>query len=279
MKHATPPFRAICLTMFSDPPIWEDLRAKLRYFAFADEVCPETGKQHKQGFAYSWKAMRLTGWKKLFPKHHIEIMRGNFRENTAYCSKEGKLTEFGEIPNLNGEKKTLLDYKSYIDDNGDVIELLEEHPELFGTFCQYRNGLREYAAYKRRKLMQNRDVPDVYVRIGPPGTGKTRWLDDTFGLDGWVTAPDNTGHWFDGCDRDVILFDDVEAGSIPPLSLFKRLTDRYPLQVPVKGGFITWKPKTIVFTSNSAPNQWWKDLTDFDKGAIERRIKEIVVVE
>jgi hypothetical protein len=118
----------------------------------------------------------------------------------------------------------------------------------------------------------------VYVRIGPPGTGKTKWFDDTYGPGNWVTSPDNNGHWFDGCDHDVILFDDVEAGVIPSPSFFKRLTDRYPIQVPVKGGFITWKPRVIVFMSNSAPTTWWTNLIAFDIGAIERRITKLEII-
>ena len=78
--------------------------------------------------------------------------------------------------------------------------------------------------------------------------------------------------------NDVILFDDVEIHVIPPTSLFKRLTDRYPIQVPIKGGFITWKPRVIVFTSNSHPKQWWTNLSDFDLGSIERRITKLEVV-
>jgi hypothetical protein len=100
----------------------------------------------------------------------------------------------------------------------------------------------------------------------------------TYGIGNWVTVPDNNGHWFDHRDHDVILFDDVEAGVIPSSSIFNGRTDRYPIQVPVKGGFITWKPRVIVFTSNSHPNQWWIHLSDFDLGAIERRITNIEVV-
>jgi hypothetical protein len=48
---------------------------------------------------------------------------------------------------------------------------------------------------------------------------------ETYGIGNWVTTPDNNGHWFDGCDHDVILFDDVETG-IPSPSFFKRLTVR-----------------------------------------------------
>lgn len=271
--------RNVCLTIFADPPDWDALKAKLRYFAYAHETCPTTGTPHLQSFAQAWKPMRLRAWKNLFPGAHIEQMRGRFRESESYCSKEGSLIEFGEKPNENGVKTSLINYKRKIDAGADVLEIAENE-DYFPTYVQYRGGLTEYKNHVRKKQKQNdRTVPDVYVRIGPPGTGKTKWLDEQFGLDGWSTAPDNTGKWFDGCDCDVVLFDDVEAGQIPPLSLWKRLTDRYPLQVPIKGGFITWKPTTIVFTSNSHPYEWWKDLSDFDKGAIERRIKEIVVVE
>ena len=41
----------------------------------------------------------------------------------------------------------------------------------------------------------------------------------------------NTGQWFDGCDHDIVLFDDIEASSCLRISLFFKLTDRYPHQV------------------------------------------------
>jgi hypothetical protein len=64
-------------------------------------------------------------------------------------------------------------------------------------------------------------------------------------------APDNTGRWCD-CDHDVILFDDVEAGSIPPFSQWKRLCDRYPFKVPVKGGFVDSSPGSQELSSSPA---------------------------
>ena len=103
-------------------------------------------------------------------------------------------------------------------------------------------------------------------------------MDDTYGIGNWFTSPDNNGHWFDNYDHDVILSDDVETGVIPSSSLFKRLTDRYPIQVSVKGGFITWKPRVIVFTSNSHPKQWWGNLSAYDLGVIERRLTNVEVV-
>lgn len=264
----------------------EDLRAlDVQYIAYAPETCPTTGRPHHQTWMYSGENKKWTHrkWKdKLFPyiaNDHFDRMIGSFDQNDVYCSKESTLVKVGIRPMKNGQHRSLLQVKEKIDQGEKVMEIAED-PDLFPTVARTERFLEKYFQHKRMKsLRDNRDIPDVYVRIGPPGTGKTKWLDDEFGTSGWTRAPDNTGRWFDACDADVILFDDVELGSIPPLSLFKQLTDRYPMQVPVKGGFITWKPKTIVFTSNSHPKQWWKDLSDFDLQAVERRIKEIVVVE
>jgi len=271
--------RNMVMTIYSVPPEWEAIKGKIKYFAYAQETCPETGNIHLQGFAQAWDKMRLAQWRDLFPNIHMEPMMGTFRENRAYCSKEGQLVEFGEKPNENGVKTSIINFKRKIDEGAQVLDIADSE-DYFPTYLQYRNGLKEYASYKRARRMQHdRDAPKVYVRIGPPGTGKTRWMDEQFGFDGWVSAPDNTGKWFDGCDRDVILFDDVQVGAVPTLDVFKRLTDRYPINVQVKGAFITWKPKVIVFTSNSHPFEWWPNLSEFDKGAIERRLTEVVVVE
>lgn len=275
-------FRNAVVTIWDRSPIvFEgEMRAKLRFFAYGEEITPTTNKEHRQAYAQAWKPMRLRAWLKCLPAgSYVDIMRGVFKENEGYCSKENELVKFGVEPNEDGVKKTTVEFKKAIDNGKRPLEVAEDE-EMFPTYLQYRSGFEAYSNHIRKKAKQlDRDMPKVYVRVGRAGTGKTRWMDETFGLDGWVMAPDNTGKWFDGCDRDVILFDDVDRDSIMSLSLWKRLCDRYPMQVPIKGGFITWKPKVIVFTSNTPPTQWWKDLPLFDQEAIERRCEDIVVVE
>jgi hypothetical protein len=268
--------RKICFTDHAEEePEFDD---GLQYLAYAKETCPTTGKQHWQGFAYHKTGMKLTGWKKLFPGAHIEQMRSDFDANKKYCSKEGQLIEHGQRPRQ-GERTDLQELKVQLDAGRRPMEIADQVEGMFSVVSRSHRFAESYFQYKRAKtLAHDRTAPDVYVRIGPPGTGKTKWMDDTYGIGNWVTAPDNNGQWFDNCDHDVILFDDVEARAIPTTSQFKRLTDRYPIQVPVKGGFITWKPKVIVFTSNSHPKEWWPNLSEFNLAAIERRITSIDVI-
>lgn len=267
-------FRSACITEHQNEPQWEDLSDQLRYLAYAEETCPTTQKKHFQAFAYAKAPMRFGGWKELFPTAHIEKMKGNFAQNEKYCSKEGKLIEFGERL-TQGKRSDLIQVKKLIDEGKRPMEIADEYDEHIGTIFKHEKCWNKLFQYKRQKKIQNdRTKPEVYIRWGDPGTGKTRWLDDNFGFDGWRFAPDNKGDWFDFCDeRDVICFDDVKINEIPPIGKILKLTHEYPIQVAIKGGFITWKPRVIVFTSNYPPEQWWNVRPD-DKNyvAFMRRV-------
>lgn len=93
-KNAT--FRAAVLTHFGSE--FTSLPDKIQYLAYGHETCPSTGKPHLQMWAYASNSMRFSQWKKIFPGDHIEPMNGSFAQNDAYCSKEGKLVEFGIRP-------------------------------------------------------------------------------------------------------------------------------------------------------------------------------------
>jgi len=181
-RTKTPVFNALVFTDFTLHK-WKNSELennKIQYVGYGLEICPETGKQHHQGWLYcntnakkSFKA-----WKKYFlsiglGSMHFERMKGNFPQNAEYISKEGKLTELGVKPMDNGHKRVLLDYKKEIDNGKDVLAIADSD-EMFGTFLQYRSGLHAYSQYKRGKRMEtDREVPEVYIRIGPPGTGKS----------------------------------------------------------------------------------------------------------
>lgn len=92
---------------------------------------------------------------------------------------------------------------------------------------------------------------------GATGLGKTRYVFHMHDPeDIWVWPGDR---WFDGyTGQPVALFDDFR-GELD-LGNMLRLLDRYPMDVPVKGGFANWVPRRIYITSNVLPAVWWPDL-------------------
>lgn len=252
---------------------------RIRYIIAGREIAPSTGTPHLQMTVCMWEGTKTVTITKMFPGcHNSGPCFKPLRNNTNYCSKDNDFFEIGDRP-AQGRRTDLISCKRRLDAGVKHMDLAQDD-EFYPHVAKYHSFFSKYEQYIRgQQLKTNRDVPLVYVRVGPAGTGKSRWLDNTFGLTGYVTAPDNTGKWFDGCDdSDVVLFDDVETGEIPPIGLFKKLTDRRPLKVAVKGGFIWWKPRVIVFTSNQHWHFWWDGISDANKKAIERRITEVIIV-
>jgi hypothetical protein len=157
--------------------------------------------------------MKLTGWKKVFPGAHIESMKGDFQSNEKYCSKEGLLVQHGQPPRQ-GERSDLQELKVQFDVGKKPMQIADEVEGMFGVVARTQRFCETYSEYKRHKLLENdRSLPEVYIRWGPPGSGKTRWMDDTYGTTGWVRHPDNITKWNDDCDCDVILFERSTTGS------------------------------------------------------------------
>ena len=188
----------------------------------------------------------------------VAEMKGDFKSNEAYCSKQGELVKMGREP-AQGQRNDIIAVKRLIDSGKRPMEIADEYEEHFGTVAKFDGFLNRYHSYKRRKLLQDdRSMPDVIIKWGPPRTGKTAWCDDEFGTSGWQRVPGKGVKWFNNCDCDVVLFDDVKINEIPPIGAILELTDRYLVDVDSKyGGLIPWKPKTVVFTSNYHPREWW----------------------
>ena len=56
------------------------------------------------------------------------------------------------------------------------------------------------------------------------------------------------------------------------VNILKRILDRYPMDVPVKGGHVRWNPETIVMTSNDPLEEWYPGLSRENLLALKRRM-------
>lgn len=231
-----------------------------RYGIIGYEVCPTTNKQHLQGYL-AWDNSRSL--KKFqedigLKKFYYEPSRGTALQNKTYCSKDGNFWEHGTMPQQ-GERTDWQQAVNQIDNGESIITVISEQPHLLPT-------IRSLQTYKNLvHKSTHRDVK-VIILIGSAGIGKTKWAWDNY--PDLYTKPE--GHWWDGyTGQNTILLDDY-YGDIP-YAQFLKVLDRYPLNLPIKGGFTPALYTTVIITSNQSHKQWGYP----DSLAISRRIHEI----
>lgn len=250
-KKKIPQFRGVCITDFRCVD-YTELPPGVQYIAWGHETCPTTNKPHLQVFAYGEQRTE-PGWAKLFGKSHVEGMRGTFAENDKYCSKQGVLQELGVRPMGTGKRRDLMDACQNVIKNPrtDPFALAVDDPDYAPVTVQYGKGLdRLRAAAFEKTIKGDITLPIVKYIHGPPGAGKT------YGVrmaepDLWSTS---TTQWFDGYyGQDAVLFNNLSPQGVTDFNLFLEVLDRYPVRVPIKGGFVMWKPKRIYITSTYPP--------------------------
>jgi len=274
------PFRGASITHYGEP--FQELPDKIQYLAFARETCPTTDRVHYQTWAYASTAMRLTGWKKAFPGDHIEEMRGTFDQNDKYCSKQSEMTTFGTRPMGNGKKRSLEELCHSVTqaaENGTYLCQVVTETDAQATFVQYHSGIQKLFNHTvtNKLLRVDKDfAPEVIYIHGEPGTGKSRYVRE-HDPDVFDIPEDDSYKWKDGYSgQDAVVYENVSVSNLKcPERMLKEI-DRYFIQVPVKGGYIGWRPKRIYITSVYQP-QHFADQAGFSKPSeFLRRITKIV---
>lgn len=232
-----------------------------RYGILGYEICPDTKRPYLQGYI-AWENPRsLQKFQKDIglKKFHYERSRGTAAENREYCSKDGNFWEHGEMP-LQGERIDWQQAVNHLDSGQDIQTVVSEQPHLLPSI----RALQTYKSLITKST--HRDVKVIFL-VGSAGTGKTRWAYENYPE--LYSKPD--GQWWDGyTGQDTILLDDY-YGDIS-YSTFLKVLDRYPLNLPVKGGFVGARYTTVIITSNKSFTQWYHE----SNNAIKRRIHQII---
>lgn len=253
------------LNNYTDPEV-ETIRSlgdnpQVVYIVFGREE-GEEGTPHLQGTICFHQRQRFRQAKRILGERcHLEKMRGSPSQAADYCKKDGDFEEFGELPGGSGQRNDLIALKNDID-NGHRLDVIADNH--FGAYLRYYKGINEY---RRLKATPRNWQTLVIVYWGATGTGKTRSVHDN-STDLYTHVG---GLWFDGYQgQKQVLFDDF-SGSDFKISYLLKLLDRYPMQVPVKGGFVNWNPEEIYITSNLAPHTWFRNAHEEHVLALERR--------
>jgi hypothetical protein len=258
--------RAWTGTAFGELIIPEEV---LTYSVYQEELCPTSGRVHKQFLLYFKRKITLKGVKDLIGPHHIEPAR-DLKACRQYCMKtETRVSdpvEYGAFPVPEKDLETVLSLCK----RSRVEDILEERPTLWRAIRQ----LREIRAV----VSVPRDFATVGLLLtGPTGSGKTRLaveIATLYPAAYWV-APDMK--WFDGYDGQELMIVDEFRGQVP-VSFFLRLIDRTPLILPIKGSSTQMRSELVIFTSNLSLRMLFPELDGLSFQAVQRRVVEINII-
>jgi len=215
----------------------------------------DAGTRHLQGYINLKNPRDFDSFCDWFPgrRVHLEIAKGNGKQNRAYCTKsEGRIEgpwEFGVLPEQ-GKRNDLLAVKADLDEGASMAEIAQNH---FSQFVRYSRAFKEYKCL----MATANDYPkEIICLYGTTGVGKTRWCYENCPGAYWKTRSVGHSQWWDGYDgHECIVIDEYYGWFTWDFLL--RLTDRYSIQLEVKQSTVPCLAKKIVFTSNKHPRDWY----------------------
>lgn len=250
-----------------------DPSAPFSWIIFQGEI-GSNGTRHLQG-AVSFESPKRLGQLRQIcgGRGHYELRRGTADQAAEYCRKEESYDpsverfERGERPVSQGTRTDLVKLAESIKGGADEVKLFSDYP---GLYLRYTRGIRDAI----RLCSKPRDFKtEVYWYWGPTGTGKSKTAHEKAPMAFWKSGIDN---WWDGyIGQEEVIIDDYRT-HMCPFNFLLRLLDRYPLLVPVKGGFVNFKAKVIYITTPLMPKETWCNRLEEDVNQLRRRVEHVV---
>lgn len=238
------------------------------YCVYGVETCPETGKQHHQGYVEFSTNRKLNRLKKFDDQIHWEKRHGTQAHAIDYSKKDGDWTEFGTAKECRqGSRKDIAEVREIVKNGGGMKDVLEVATSM--------QSIRMAEVYLKH-IEKKRDwKPEVYWYWGETGSGKTRRAVSEAGDDYYISS--RNLKWWEGYDaHDKVIIDDFRRDFCTFHELL-RILDRYPFRVEVKGSSRQLLAKKIWITSCYHPGDVYE--TREDIGQLLRRIDLISKIE
>lgn len=295
--------REWCFTIFpgSDEQrgqIGLDWEACCTYLCYQAELAPTTGARHLQGYVCFTTPRTMLGVKQilfpapLFTGIHLEPARGTKHDCRAYCSKEETrdpaagygFIEFGrfeDVPEQRGQgaRNDIFAATALIAAGRGMSAVAQEHSE---TFVKFHRGLVAYQSIvcTKPRVRDEGGVfqpPRVYWFYGSTGSGKTLAVFQEADAQEVYSKPGGNDWWDGYTGQPVTLLDDYR-GNWFPFSNLLRLLDRYPLQVPIKGGYVNFNSPIIYITCPVRPETLYATMETRTEGSIAQLLRRITEV-
>lgn len=112
----------------------------VQFCIFGYEICPSTGKPHLQGYYQFKKKITLKWYKEnICASCHVEQSLGTPDQNVKYCSKEGKVTQYGQLKKQ-GRRTDLENVVDEVKSGTPLIQVIRDHPT---TYIRNYRGIKD----------------------------------------------------------------------------------------------------------------------------------------
>lgn len=193
----------------------------------------EQGTKHHQIFIYFKHAKTFETIKKLFPKAHIDPIKGTPQQASDYCTKEdsriGEPIKWGELP-IQGKRTDIEDMVSMLEDGYTLKDLRQTYPSQYLRYGDRFKSLRQDILQENYGNIYR--LLNVVYLYGEPGIGKTRYIAEKYGYENIYVATDYE-HPFDSYDGEpVIVFEEFRDSL--PISQMLHYLDGQPIKLPAR---------------------------------------------
>lgn len=236
-----------------NPP--SDLPEGITYFMAKLEQGEEDSRMHWHVYAHSKHEKGPQWWKKRFtcPWAHVDLIKREQEVSAVIAYVAKKETSLGFDPIELGRKPGLCsssygrkEVAAELAAGRAYEEVAKENPHV--TMLHYR-GMQELA-HLFEPEQELRDI-EVIVNWGVPGSGKTyECYNNHPAKDIYAKNLDST--FWDGYRGQPVLLLDEFTGQIN-VDALKRILDKYPYQINVKGSYTYAKWRRVYITSQHAP--------------------------
>ncbi len=228
--------------------IYNDNTKYIRYIGVGDEICPETKREHQQGWIQLHKQKTLNGVKLMIKNKriHLQACNGNEVSNDKYCQKEGKFKKYGAYV-VKGQRVDLEKMHSMLLSGEKRTSDLAMQKDTAKTYYRYRGGFNYTQQLVDKKASEKFRRLHVTVITGPTGCHKTRNAVER--NPGAFKIHGDEMEWFDGYDGEKTLIIDEYSNQVKCTKLLG-LLDGYQYRLNIKGGFTYARWDKVVITTN-----------------------------
>ncbi len=261
----------------------------IRYGILGEEICPNTGRLHLQGYVALRNAMTMSGLKKAINRKtglnaHIEPKKADdVRDAIGYCEKDGDFHEWGAKKGQG--RRTDLEAISAISKKGGHGAMRQIRDEHYGSFVRYHSGIEKGLEIDRTRIEEEKEVikyrgaelrnwqKQCIALLRNQDTRKILWVVDRVGKEGktyltgfiasrfedvYETQSGKGADMAHGWDRQEYVIVDVPCseesifnyGSIEKLKNGRVWSGKYNSHIKIRSG----GTKLVVF-ANKYPNR------------------------